>query len=136
VHPRRAPSTTPPLVDGRAPAPVRFVTTAQSTGVVATGRFAYDPTHRRLEYAVQLTGPAAGSIATVSIARDSAGVVGPIVRRLLAQVERTASGSMILDEEGRQDLLAGRLSLSLFAVDHAGALVRAPMLVARGAGRE
>ncbi len=136
VHPRRAPSTTPPLVDGRAPAPLRFVTTARGSGVVATGRFAYDPTRRRLEYSMQLTGSAASTIAIVSIARDSAGVVGPLVRRLLAQGERTASGSMILDEEGRQDLLAGRLSLSLFAIDRAGSLVRAPMVVPGGGGRE
>lgn len=136
VHPRRAPSTTPPLVDGHAPLPLRFETIARASGIVATAAFEYDATQRRLEYRVQLTGAWAGAIATVSVARDSAGVLGPILHRLLAHGERTSRGVVLLDAEEREDLLAGRLSLALFAVDRAGALVRVPMVVTGGGVRD
>ena len=136
AHPRRAPSTTPPLVGGHAPPPSRFETTARGTGVVATASFTFDPTRRSLSYRVQLTGPAAAAVATVSITRDSAGVAGPIIRRLLGQGEGLTSGAMILDEEARQALLAGRLSLAIFTTDRAGALIRAPLVVAERRARE
>ncbi len=136
VHPRRAPSTTPPLVGGEAPPPMRFETTARGTGVVANGSFAYDPTRRSLAYRVQLTGQAAGTVATVSIARDSAGIAGPIIRRLLAQGERVSNGSTILDGEERQDLLAGRLSLAVFSTERAGAVAREPLVRARERARK
>jgi Asp-tRNA(Asn)/Glu-tRNA(Gln) amidotransferase A subunit family amidase len=136
VHPRRAPSTTPPLVGGQAPPPTRFATTARSAGVVATASFTFDPTRRSLAYRVQLTGPAARTVATVSIARDSARIAGPIIHRLLAQGERLTSGTLLLDDEARQDLLAGKLSLAISRADRAGALVRAPLVVADARGRK
>jgi hypothetical protein len=136
AHPRRAPSTTPPLVDGAAPSPTVFRTTARAAGVVALGRFAFDPMQRRLEYRVQLSGSAAGTVAVVSITRDSAGVVGPVIRRLMAQGERESSGALILGDAERRELLAGRLSLAIFTTDRAGALVRAPMVVAGVRRRE
>ena len=85
---------------------------------------------------MQLTGPAVGTFATVSIARDSAGIAGPIIRRLLAQGERVSNGSTILDGAERQDLLAGRLSLAVFSTERAGAVVRESLVLARERARE
>lgn len=136
AHPRRAPSTTPPLVNGHAPPPTDFAVAARGAGVTATGRFTFDPTRRVLAYRLQLAGSAAGQVATVSIARDSAGIAGPIIRRLLAQGERLTSGTMVLNDAARQDLFAGRFSLAVFTTDRAGALVRAPLVVAGGGARE
>lgn len=129
VHPRRAPGTTPPLVDGRAPKPLAFVTTARSDGATARGVFTFDPTRRMLEYDVRVTGAVAGLAYGVSIVRDSAGKPGPIVRRLAAQGVVRSTGSLVLGDTERRALVAGRLSLAIFAAGQPGAAARAPMLV-------
>jgi Asp-tRNA(Asn)/Glu-tRNA(Gln) amidotransferase A subunit family amidase len=129
VHPRRAPSTTPPLVDGRAPKPLAFTTMASSNGATAHGAFTFDPTRRALLYDVRVSGGSAGKDYTVSIARDSAGKPGPIIRRLVAQGTVRSRGSLILGDVERRDLLAGRLVLAIIPSDQPTAATRTPMLV-------
>jgi len=129
VHPRRAPSTTPPLVDGRAPKPLAFTTTASSNGATARGAFTFDPTRRALVYEVRVSGSSAGHVYAVSIVRDSAGTPGPVVRRLAAQGTVRSRGSLVLGDVERRDLLAGRLALAIFASDQPGAAARTPMRV-------
>lgn len=120
VHPRRAPSTTPPLVEGRAPQPLVFATTASGNGAVARAAFTFDPTRRMLSYDVSVTGAAAERIYGVSIMRDSAGTLGPIIRRLAAQGVVRSKGSLKLGDVDRRALLAGRLALAVFVIDQRG----------------
>ena len=129
THPRRAPSTTPRLVDGRAPAPIAFVATARAARASARGAFAFDATRRTLAYDTRVAGVPARHVYAVSIARDSAGIPGPIVRRLVAQGETRARGSVVLGDGDRRDLLAGRLALVLFTSDKPGMTARARLLV-------
>ncbi|MEP7002157.1 MAG: amidase family protein [bacterium] len=126
VHPRRAPSTTPPLVNGRAPKPIAFATTTSTTTATARGAFTFDATRRALAYDVRVSG---GSVYAVSIVRDSAGKPGPIMRRLIAQDMTHATGSLTLGDSERRDLLAGRLALAVFTSDQLGAAPRSRMLV-------
>ena len=125
VHPRRPPSTTPPLVDGRAPKPLVFATTVHSSSGSAHGDFAFDPSRRTLAFDVQISTAPAGRVYAVSIARDSAGKAGPIIRRLAAQGTTRSKGSLILDDAERRDLMAGRLVLAVFTSERSGAVVRA-----------
>src|SRR6185503_1212136 len=67
VHPRRAPSTTPPLVDGRAPRPVVMTATIREGNLAARGDFAFDPTRRSLDYMVRVSGTPASSVFTISL---------------------------------------------------------------------
>ena len=123
-HPRRAPSTTPPLVNGRAPAPVAYSATARRAGTSVRGTFAFDPTRRTLTYDVRVSGTPAGRVSVIALARDSAGRPGPIVRRLAAQGNASARGALMLGEVDRQSLRAGRLALTVFTVDQTGIAAR------------
>jgi amidase len=126
VHPRRAPATTPPLVDGRAPKPLAFATATSSNGATARGAFTYDATRRTLAYDVRVSGD---RVYGVSLVRDSAGKPGPIMRRLVAQGVKHSSGSLKLGDAERRDLIAGRLALAIFTSDQLGAAARTPLFV-------
>ena len=129
THPRRAPSTTPRLVAGKAPAPIAFVATARGAHANARAAFTFDATRRTLTYDTRVAGVPASHVYAVSIARDSAGTPGPIVRRLVAQGETRARGAVVLGDGDRRDLLAGRLALVMFTSDQPGVTARARMLV-------
>jgi amidase len=129
TRPRRAPSTTPPLVEGRAPKPVAFTTTAIANGVTVRGEFAFDPTRRSLEYAVRVTGARAGQVYAVSIDRDSAGRKGPMLRHLVGPGATRSQGTLKLAAPERADLLAGRLALVLYTETDRGVAAKARMLV-------
>ncbi len=134
VHPRRAPSTTPPLVKGRAPAPLAFAASARSGAALATARFTFDAPRRMLTYDVAVTGVGGDELFAISLARDSAGVAGPILHRLVAQGARAAHGAIQLGESDRHDLLAGHLAVAMYMRDAPANGVRAA-LVARAPGR-
>jgi amidase len=129
TRPRRAPSTTPPLVDGRAPMPVAFTATATANGVSARGEFAFDPTRRSLDYAVRVTGAPAARVYAVSVDRDSAGRKGPTLWRLVRPGATQSKGTLILGASERPDLLAGRLALVLYIEGDPDQAVKARILV-------
>jgi Asp-tRNA(Asn)/Glu-tRNA(Gln) amidotransferase A subunit family amidase len=124
VHPRRAPSTTPPLVAGRAPKPTAFATTVRNGPTVVRGDFTFDATRRTLSFDVRASGARGGAIYAISIARDSAGKAGPIMRRLAGQSETRSTGRLVLGNVERRELLEGRLVLAVFASDGAGVMTR------------
>jgi Asp-tRNA(Asn)/Glu-tRNA(Gln) amidotransferase A subunit family amidase len=124
AHPRRPPSTTPPLVDGRAPKPLVFAATVRGGSSSARGDFVFDPTRRTLTFDVQISATPIARVYAVSIARDSSGKAGPILHRLAAQGALRSKGSLILDNVERRDLIAGRLVLAVFASENSGPVVR------------
>jgi Asp-tRNA(Asn)/Glu-tRNA(Gln) amidotransferase A subunit family amidase len=114
AHPRRPPSTTPALVNGRAPVPVTYSVTARGTGVTAHGELAFDPTRRSLTYAVTVAGVPAVQVFAVSIDRDSAGQKGPMLRQLSGPGLIRAAGVLTLGADERLDLQAGQMSLTVY----------------------
>ena len=112
-HPRRAPSTTPPLVNGRVPVPLAYSAVATRAGTTVQGAFAFDATRRMLTYNVKVSGTSPAGVHAIALARDSAGVPGPIIRRLAAQGIANARGEFLLGEADRPSLRAGRLRLTL-----------------------
>lgn len=135
THPRRAPSTTPALVAGRAPSPVTYSVTARDAGVAAHGELAFDPTRRSLTYAVTVAGVPPERVLAVSIDRDSAGKKGPMVRHLSGRGSARATGTLTLGFEERRDLTAGLLSLTVYTSGAPGGSIRAPIVPAVTAGR-
>jgi hypothetical protein len=130
VHPRRAPSTTPPLVDGRAPKPVAFSANAHDGAVNARGTFSFDPTRRSLEYSVRVTGAPSAAIYGISI--DRAGTTtqkGPVIRVLGRPGLATATGTLKLGEVERRDLLDGKLALVLYTASQPRGTIRAAMML-------
>jgi hypothetical protein len=115
AHPRRPPFSTPPLVDGRAPAPSTLAVTvgAASDGAAAAVRLVYQATTGALEFDVA----ASGSVAIVALAlhRPEGDQIGPIVAHLLRGGARTGKGTLTLRGRDRADFVAGRTSLRLYS---------------------
>jgi hypothetical protein len=130
VKPRRAPATTPALVNGRAPVPRAFAATARAGGATAVASFTFDPTHRSLDYSVRVTGAPAARIYSVTIDRDSAGKKGPIIRHLSGPGLAQAKGSLTLSEPERRELVAGNLALVVYTADEPSG-ARAGLVVPR-----
>jgi hypothetical protein len=117
THPRRPPPTTPPLVDGHAPAPVHYAAIAGSPDAGARGTFTFDPTRRTLEYAVTTSGVSPARIIAVTLDRTSGGRKGPVLQRLVRTGEDHDSGTLKLDANERAALTGGRLALVLYSRD-------------------
>jgi Asp-tRNA(Asn)/Glu-tRNA(Gln) amidotransferase A subunit family amidase len=129
THPRRAPTTTPPLVDGRPPKPAVFSVALSDKTAQARGELSYDPTRRALRYSVRVSGVPASHLYTLSIDRDSAGRKGPMIRHLAGQGMSSAQGTLTLTDIERRDLLAGRLSLVVYTREQPTGAMRATLLV-------
>jgi len=130
VHPRRAPSTTPALVDGRAPRPIAFSARAHDGAVSARGTFSFDPTRRSLEYSVRVTGTPSAAIYGISI--DRAGTTtqkGPVIRVLGRPGLANATGTLKLGEAERRDLLDGKLALVVYTAGQPRGTIRAAMML-------
>jgi len=125
ARPRRPPSTTPPLVDGKAPKAVAMSAVAKEGNAIARGSLSYDATHRTLAYSVSVTGVPASHVFTMSIDRDSAGKKGVMIRHLAGPGVATARGTLTLGEAERRDLLAGRLSLVVYTREQPTGAMRA-----------
>jgi amidase len=126
VHPRRPPSTTPALVDGRAPKPTVFSVVARGSGGAALhGELTFDASRRSLDYSVNVTGIAPSKVFAMSIDRDSAGKKGPVLLQLSGPGVAQSKGTLTLGETERRDLLGGRMSLVLYTSEQPGGTVRA-----------
>ena len=131
THPRRAPSTTPPLVDGQAPRPVTTLVVAKGEKAVARGSLNYDPTRRALVYSVTVSGLPASHVLTLSIDRDSAGKKGDMVRHLAGPGTLSTKGTLTLTEPERRELVAGRLSLVVYTREQPSGTLRAALSMQR-----
>jgi hypothetical protein len=106
AHPRRAPWSTPPLVETKAPPVQRSVVTLGA--VRAT--FAFDRTTGRLSYEVSSLDPRAEPM-TAAIHRGAAGQSGPVIMTILSgPVPRT--GEIVLQPDDRQALENGGIYLA------------------------
>jgi Asp-tRNA(Asn)/Glu-tRNA(Gln) amidotransferase A subunit family amidase len=126
ASPRRPPFSTPPLVAGQRPGPLRFTldaTGAQmeppvTSGVRATGRFAFDRATRTLDYDVEVAGVRAEEVHGVVVRRRLSGddVTAPwqVVEVLAGPGLLRASGSWALTPQLVERLDAGELYLEVF----------------------
>jgi hypothetical protein len=127
AHPRRPPSTTPPLEGGIAPSAARFTATIRDRSTVVSGSFAFDPMRRTLQYSVALTGLAADRVLGISIDRDSAGKKGPVLHHLSNSGITKTSGFVKFGESDRRDLLAGHLSLVVYTSNSPSGALKSPI---------
>jgi amidase len=106
VRPRRAPATTPVLVNGKRPPPLR--STAAIEDVRAT--FTFDPVTGRLSYDVSATPPRAGAVA-VAVHRAPKDRSGPVIFSVLNGSAST--GDVVLQAIDREALARGDLYLGV-----------------------
>jgi amidase len=124
THPRRAPSMTPPLVNGAAPAPVLTKVDLTGGGVATRGTFRFDVTQRTLSYDVRVSGKTAGRLAAVSLNRGTADKPGAMLEQLTGPGRASAKGELKLSAAEQSDLLGGRMFLTVYLDDRASAAAR------------
>jgi Asp-tRNA(Asn)/Glu-tRNA(Gln) amidotransferase A subunit family amidase len=137
TQPRQAPRTTPALVDGRAPAPVRFTVVASgaqmdpraagSTQAAAT--FVFDRISATLSYQVTVSGARAADVFAVAVRRrvvsGSGAVSWQVVEVLSGPELLSSSGSWALTPAMVTRLEQGELYLDVFTRDHPAGAARA-----------
>jgi len=111
IKPRKAPFSTPPLVDGAAPAP----TAAEIAVGSATVKLTYDTTTGVLRFdaaAGKMT--PADRVIGLAMHRSEGGKPGPIVAQLLAPNQIAGSGTVTLRGRNREDLVGGKLFMQFY----------------------
>lgn len=111
---RRPPTTTPPLVEGRAPRPTRFSVSAADGILALRGRFSFDPLRDRLDFDVEVKGVPPEEIQAVALRRLNGTEPGPVVQRLIPPGSAAERGSLQLTGAERSLLVEGRLALVVF----------------------
>ncbi len=123
--PRRAPFSTPPLVNGAAPAPLAVSAAVGAPGgPLARLQGSYDGTTATLAYTASATLPDGDRVMALTVQRGDGDRPGPIVAHLLARGQTATVATLTLRGRERDDFVAGRLFLHLYTA-------RAPL----GAGR-
>jgi len=105
TKPRRAPFSTPPLVNGAAPSPVNFEAAVGAGDV----KFNYDRTTGALRYDATTTAMGADRVVGLTLQRSDGDKPGPIIGHLLGPNQLTGAGTLTLRGRDREDLVAGKL---------------------------
>ena len=131
IEPRRAPHRTPPLVDGRAPEPLRFSVAGDGgwAGRPAAprlqGSFSLDLPHGTLRYLISTSALGPADVHAIVLQRRGSGTrPNAIVRRLSGPGLASAEGTLALSAADLDDLLAGRIELALYTADRPLGAVR------------
>ena len=110
---RRAPYSTPRLVNGRAPSSIAFTTSAPGANGAATrANFTFDPTTSTLRYDVHVSGVPAPRIVAVTLRRRDARGATRVAHLLAGPNVSASSGSVVLSMVNRNALLDGQLVMS------------------------
>ncbi len=129
---RRAPPSTPPLVDGRAPAPVSWTVTATGAGPErAVAALTFDPVRGTLDYDVTVSGVNAEDLHAVALRRTDAEGRRSVALRLAGPGALRSAGTEHLTPNLRSWLEAGALTLEVFTRTHPFGSARAALAVPR-----
>ena len=136
---RRAPTSTPALVNGMAPAPVSFTVTAtdagrddsdaMATGVEARVLFVYDVLTGVLDYQVGVFGVLRGDVYAVVLRTSDDEGRYYIERRLSGPSLSPDNGTITLDPAERAKLDAGELYLEIMTRGHPFGAARGQVVV-------
>ena len=129
TEPRRAPTRTPPLVNGRAPDPLAFIVSATGGGVTALARFIFDVTTNALSYDLTVSGVAMDDIHGVDLHRSEEGDVGGVIYRLSGPGTRSRSGTVTLDTVERDALMDGALYLGVYTSGRPAGAARVQLVI-------
>ncbi|MEZ5418018.1 MAG: amidase family protein [Vicinamibacterales bacterium] len=116
ASPRKAPFSTPALVDGQAPVPLvgRITLGADAGGRPdAAVDMTYHAVTGRLDYRASTT---ASDLIAMTVHRMDGDRVGPVVAHFLRRGQGAAEGTWLLRGRERDDLVAGRLAVGLYTV--------------------
>jgi hypothetical protein len=112
---RRAPFSTPALVDGKPPAPKTFSVVLESARErLGSVEFSYDQTTSRLSYRTVFAPGRAQGLTALWINRSTDGKPGAALH-MIGGSASPSNGSVTLSASERSDLTAGRLRLRAYA---------------------
>ena len=115
--PRQPPFSTPQLINGKAPGPIRAIASLSDGGSTkAMVRLSYDSTTARLHAEVITSGNGKDAPITVALHRTHEGGPGPVLAALLRRGQNKASVDLVLDALARADLRDGRLYVELYTL--------------------
>jgi Asp-tRNA(Asn)/Glu-tRNA(Gln) amidotransferase A subunit family amidase len=115
THPRVPPFSTPPLVNGIAPAPVRIETTVKGTSTaVARVIFTYDRTTGAVRYDASTSGLTDDRVIALTLQRTDGEKPGPIITHLLMPGQVSGSGTISLRGRSREDFVAGKMYVHFY----------------------
>ena len=103
--PRRAPFSTPPLVNGAAPRPASFEIVVGG----GTVKLTYDRTTGALRYDARAVTMAGDRVLALTLQRSSGDKPGPIIAHILGPNQITGAGVLTMRGRDRDDLVAGTL---------------------------
>ena len=129
VQPRRAPSRTPPLREGRAPEPAAFEVAAQGGRATARVLFSWDAVTSALSYEATISGVLIEQIRGVGLHRAQAGREGGVIYRLSGPIDQGAAGTITLNAQDREALIGGDLYLRLYTTEAPSGGPPAPLSV-------
>jgi Asp-tRNA(Asn)/Glu-tRNA(Gln) amidotransferase A subunit family amidase len=113
---RKAPFSTPALVNGKAPAPSTFVVPIEESGErLGVIDFTLDPTTSRLEYKIAFAPKRHDRVHAVWIQRGTPDKPAAALHQLLPG---PTSGAVRLSFADRENLAAGRLILRVYTAQH------------------
>ncbi len=117
ASPRKAPFSTPALVNGAAPPLVKFASVLGDPAVGPSARVQgdYDPTTGVLSYSAIVTLPVTDHLLALTLQRGDGDRPGPMVAHLLQRGRTTGTATLTLRGRDREDLVAGRLFLHLYS---------------------
>ena len=129
---RRPPATTPPLIDGLAPAPITFDVSADPSGtgspVRATLRVTFDVVRSELAYAIRVEGVAGEDVLGGYLQRAAAGANGPILHQVLERGWMAEEGTVALSPRDVDDLAGGRVYFQLYTRGEPGGSARSQLI--------
>ena len=128
---RRAPHTTPALVEGAAPQPVAFTVEAAGSSASVVARLVYHGIASELAYQLDVAGPSPDEVYAVALRHQDDDGAWSVTRRLSGPEVVDGSGVIALNQSLRRRLLAGELYLELFTRDHPTSAARARIEVPR-----
>jgi amidase len=140
---RRAPFSTPGLVNGKAPPAVAFDASAGAVGdrghaaqrPSLRARFNYDVTTATLQYDVTLAGIARADVLLIALHQRRDHANGPVQHRLAGPGAATATGTVTLGFRQREALNAGNLYVQVYTRSHPLGTLRAALSEAGAARR-
>ena len=124
---RRPPPTTPPLVSGRAPAPIVILTSATAPAMSARSRFVFDRTKNRLDYELEVIGR--GNTVNAVVLRRADSTRTRVIHRLSGPGVTAAKGSITLNSLDARALAEGRVWMSVVAQQGKPGVGDAPLLL-------
>lgn len=115
ASPRKAPFSTPALVNGSAPQPFTgAIAIGGQSGPRAQLRFTYDQTTGALEYDATVTGVQAEQVIALALHDTRGTEPGPVVAHLIARGRTAARDTLMVRGAVREHLVAGQLTVELY----------------------